>query len=71
MFSTQLVKPHTPALYLNAGTDIILCDKVRYLGITVDDKLHFQFTCAVSFNNSLLTDVYCEKLCMTKFQASF
>ena len=41
MFSTQLVKPDTPALNLN-GTDITLCDKMRYLGITVDNKLRFQ-----------------------------
>ena len=31
----------TPALNLN-DTDITICDKVRYLGITVDDKLGFQ-----------------------------
>ena len=41
LFSTQLVKPDTPALNLN-GTVITLCDKVRYLGITVDDKLRYQ-----------------------------
>ena len=41
MSLTQLVKPVTPALNLN-GTDITMCDKVRYLGITVDDKLKEQ-----------------------------
>ena len=39
IFSTQLVKPDIPALNLN-GTDITLCDKVKYLGITVDGELH-------------------------------
>ena len=41
MFSTQHVKPNTPALFLN-GTDITMCDKVSYLGTTIDDKLCFQ-----------------------------
>ena len=41
MFSTQLDKPDTPAVNLN-GTVITLCDKVRYLGIIVDDKLRYQ-----------------------------
>ena len=41
LFSTQLVKPNTPALNLN-GTVITLCVKVKYLGITVDDKLRYQ-----------------------------
>ena len=41
LFSTQLVKPDTSALNLN-GTVITLCDKVRYLGVTVDDKLRYQ-----------------------------
>ena len=70
MFSTQLVKPDTPALNLN-GTDITLCDKVRYLGITVDDKLRFQ-----EHVQSVLTTVsqrmYIVKIfCIPQFQASF
>ena len=40
MFSTQHVKPHTPTLVLN-GTDIVLSDKVKYLGVIVDQDLRF------------------------------
>ena len=41
LFSTQYVKPCTPDLVLN-GTTIVLSDQVKYLGVTVDDKLRFQ-----------------------------
>ena len=41
MFSTQYVKPCTPELVLN-DTTIVLSDKVKYLGVVVDDKLRFQ-----------------------------
>ena len=41
MFSTQYVKPCTPELVLN-DTTIVLSDKVKYLGVIVDDKLRFQ-----------------------------
>ena len=40
MFSTQLVRPITPTLILN-GTDVDFCDKVKYLCVTVDDKLRY------------------------------
>ena len=35
------------------GTNITLCDKVRYLGITVDDESHFQ-----EHAQSVLTTVF-------------
>jgi len=38
MFSTQSAKPHTPTLVLN-GINIALSDKVRYLGVLVDQNL--------------------------------
>jgi len=40
MFSTQHARPHTPTLVLN-GTNIVLSDKVRYLGVLVDQNLRF------------------------------
>jgi len=40
MFSTQRAKPHTHTLLLN-GTNIVLSEKVRYLGVLVDQNLRF------------------------------
>ena len=40
MLSTQYVKPSTPTLVLN-DTAIAFSDKVKYLGVLVDDKLRF------------------------------
>ena len=41
LFSTQYCKPSTPHLVLN-NTTIVLTEKVKYLGVIVDDKLRFQ-----------------------------
>ena len=41
LFSTQYCKPCTPDLVLN-NTTIVLTEKVKYLGVIVDDKLRFQ-----------------------------
>ena len=40
LFSTQRVKPTTPALVLN-NTGIEFCASTKYLGVLVDDKLQF------------------------------
>jgi len=40
MFSTHRAKPHTPTLVLN-GINIVLPEKVRYLGVLVDQNLRF------------------------------
>ena len=41
LFSTQRLKPNTPKLNLD-GTNISFCEKVKYLGVDIDNKLRFE-----------------------------
>ena len=41
LFSTQRLKPDSPQLILD-GTEILFCEKVKYLGIDIDHKLRFE-----------------------------
>ena len=63
MFSTQNVKPHTLTLVLN-GTDIVLSDKVKYLGVTVDQDLRFHEHVQSVVTTAARRMYNCEEFCV-------